>query len=80
MNSPLADALRPQILEEVVGQPHLLTPGKALYNIIQSGQIPNMIFLRPFGSGEDHGGPDYRRPDPQKAVPEKTAPPVPPPI
>lgn len=52
MNSPLADALRPQILEEVVGQPHLLTPGKALYNIIQSGQIPNMIFYGPSGVGK----------------------------
>lgn len=52
MSSPLADALRPQTLEQVVGQPHLLTPGKALFNIIQSGQIPNMIFYGPSGVGK----------------------------
>ena len=52
MNTPLANALRPQTLDEVVGQPHLLTPGKALYNIIQSGQIPNMIFYGPSGVGK----------------------------
>ena len=52
VNTPLADALRPQTLDQVVGQPHLLTPGRALYNIIQSGQIPNMIFYGPSGVGK----------------------------
>ena len=56
----MADALRPQTLDQVVGQPHLLTPGRALYNIIQSGQIPNMIFYGPSGVGKNHGGPNHR--------------------
>ena len=42
MNSPLADRMRPAELSEVVGQKHILGEGKVLYNIINSGNIPNM--------------------------------------
>ena len=52
MSSPLADRLRPQTLDEVVGQQHLLTPGKSLRCIIESGNIPNMIFYGPSGVGK----------------------------
>ena len=52
MASPLADRLRPQTLEDMVGQQHLLGPGKALRNIIESGQIPNLIFYGPSGVGK----------------------------
>ena len=45
--SPLAARLRPTTLDEVVGQQHLLAPGKSLRCIIESGNIPNMIFYRP---------------------------------
>ncbi len=52
MSSPLADRLRPQALDEVVGQQHLLAPGKSLRCIIESGNIPNMIFYGPSGVGK----------------------------
>ena len=52
MASPLADRLRPRTLDEVVGQQHLLAPGKSLRCIIESGNIPNMIFYGPSGVGK----------------------------
>lgn len=52
MNSPLADRLRPQTLDDMVGQEHLLGQGKALRNIIESGNIPNLIFYGPSGIGK----------------------------
>ncbi|HBC25791.1 MAG TPA: ATPase, partial [Ruminococcaceae bacterium] len=52
MAAPLADRLRPQTLDDIVGQRHLLGPGKALRRIIESGQIPNMVFYGPSGIGK----------------------------
>ena len=52
MSSPLADRLRPTTLDEMVGQEHLLGPGKALRSIIESGDIPNLIFYGPSGIGK----------------------------
>lgn len=52
MNKPLADRIRPTELEDVVGQKHLLSPDKALYNMIQNGDIPNLIFYGPSGVGK----------------------------
>lgn len=52
MGSPLADRIRPAALDEVVGQKHLLAPGKALRRIIESGQVPNMVFYGPSGVGK----------------------------
>lgn len=52
MAAPLADRIRPHDLEDVVGQTHLLGKGKVLKNIIDSGQIPNMIFYGPSGVGK----------------------------
>ena len=49
---PLADALRPRTLDEVVGQNHILGPGGLLRRIIESGSIPNMIFYGPSGTGK----------------------------
>jgi len=49
---PLADRIRPKSLDEVVGQTHLLSPGSVFYNIVQSGDIPNMIFYGPSGVGK----------------------------
>jgi len=49
---PLADYIRPQNLEQVVGQSHILGEGKPIYNIISSGEIPNMIFYGPSGTGK----------------------------
>ena len=52
MASPLADRIRPQGLDDVVGQQHLLGVGKPLRRIIESGTIPNMIFYGPSGIGK----------------------------
>jgi len=52
MSSPLADRLRPQTIDEVVGQKHLLGENKALRRIIESQNIPNLIFYGPSGVGK----------------------------
>ncbi len=49
---PLADRIRPKTPEEVVGQRHLLGEGKLLSNILKTGNIPNMIFYGPAGTGK----------------------------
>ncbi len=49
---PLADYIRPKVLEEVVGQKHIIGEGKLLSNIISSGEVPNMIFYGPSGTGK----------------------------
>lgn len=52
MISPLADRLRPLKIEDIVGQHHLLDEGRPLRNIIESGNIPNMVFYGPSGVGK----------------------------
>lgn len=52
MNTPLADRIRPQTLDDIVGQKHLLGPNKPLRKIIESGDIPNLIFYGPSGVGK----------------------------
>lgn len=52
MYQPLADELRPTELDDVCGQEHILGPGGLLRRIIESGQIPNMIFYGPSGVGK----------------------------
>ncbi|MDO5141999.1 MAG: replication-associated recombination protein A [Eubacteriales bacterium] len=52
MYRPLADALRPQTLDDVVGQRHLLGSNGLLRRVIESGTIPNMIFYGPSGVGK----------------------------
>lgn len=49
---PLADRIRPETLDEVAGQKHILGDGKILRRIIESGRIPNMIFYGPAGTGK----------------------------
>jgi putative ATPase len=50
--APLADALRPRSLDEVVGQQHLLGPGKPLRLAFESGKPHSMILWGPPGSGK----------------------------
>ncbi len=52
MDTPLADRIRPERLEDIVGQHHLLDEGRPLRNIIESGHIPNMVFYGPSGVGK----------------------------
>ncbi|MBZ8139184.1 recombination factor protein RarA [Rubrivivax gelatinosus] len=49
---PLAERLRPQTLAEVIGQQHLLGPGRALRVAFESGRIPSMILWGPPGVGK----------------------------
>lgn len=52
MYQPLADILRPQTLDEVYGQEHILGKGAVLRRLIDSGNIPNMVFYGPSGTGK----------------------------
>ncbi len=52
MNRPLASLIRPQTLDDVVGQQHLVGPRGILRRVIKSDYIPNMIFYGPSGVGK----------------------------
>ena len=52
MASPLADRARPETLDDVVGQRHILGEGGLLRRIAASGSLPNMIFYGPPGVGK----------------------------
>lgn len=52
MKGPLADRIRPNDISFVCGQKHLLEKGRALRRIIESGEIPNLIFYGPSGVGK----------------------------
>jgi putative ATPase len=49
---PLAERLRPRHLDEVVGQRHLLAPGRPLRVAFESGRLPSMILWGPPGVGK----------------------------
>ena len=52
MPQPLAARMRPRTLDEVVGQRHLLAPGKPLREAIEKGTVGSMIFWGPPGTGK----------------------------
>ena len=52
MYQPLADLLRPETLDDVYGQEHILGKGAILRRLIDSGKVPNMIFYGPSGTGK----------------------------
>ncbi|GAB6140785.1 replication-associated recombination protein A [Methylosoma difficile] len=52
LTKPLADRMRPRALDDYIGQPHILKPGKPLYEAIQSGRLHSMIFWGPPGTGK----------------------------
>jgi putative ATPase len=52
IDAPLAERLRPKTLDEVIGQPHLLGPGKPLRVAFQSGRLHSMILWGPPGTGK----------------------------
>ena len=49
---PLADRMRPQNLDEYVGQVHLLGPGKPLRQAIEADRPHSMVFWGPPGTGK----------------------------
>ncbi len=52
MSTPLAERLRPQSLDEFIGQEHLVGKGAVLRRMIESGRIPSIIFWGPPGVGK----------------------------
>ena len=52
MNKPLADLIRPESLEEMVGQTHLLGKDSIFRKVIETKKVPNMIFYGPPGTGK----------------------------
>jgi len=52
MSAPLAERLRPQTLDEFIGQKHLVGKGAVLRRMIDSGRIPSIIFWGPPGVGK----------------------------
>ena len=52
MAAPLADRIRPQTLDDVVGQEHLLGKDRVLRRMVETGNIPNLIFYGPSGVGK----------------------------
>jgi putative ATPase len=50
--APLATRMRPRLLEELVGQEHILAPGKLLRRAIEADRLPSVIFSGPPGSGK----------------------------
>ena len=52
MDRPLADRIRPQTIDEVVGQRHLLAPNALLRRFIEKGTDANMVFYGPSGTGK----------------------------
>jgi putative ATPase len=50
--SPLADRLRPQKLDEVVGQDHLLGPDGPIHRMVATGRLASMILWGPPGTGK----------------------------
>ena len=52
VGAPLAERLRPQVLDDIVGQDHLVGPGAPLRALIESDRLPSMIFWGPPGSGK----------------------------
>ncbi|MGD2074737.1 MAG: replication-associated recombination protein A [Gammaproteobacteria bacterium] len=49
---PLADRMRPRTLDELIGQSHLLGPGKPLRQAVEKGQLHSMVFWGPPGTGK----------------------------
>ena len=50
--APLADRMRPRILDEFVGQEHILGPGKLLRRAIEADRIKSLILYGPPGTGK----------------------------
>ena len=50
--TPLASLLRPEKLDDLVGQAHLIRPGKPIRKFIEAGKIPSLLFWGPPGCGK----------------------------
>ncbi len=61
MSAPLASRLRPQSLNDYIGQEHLVGPGKVLRQILDNDKLHDILGAS--GCGENHAGKDYREYD-----------------
>ena len=52
MKQPLAFRMRPETLDEVIGQQHLIGPGQVIRRCIEQGRLFSMIFYGPPGTGK----------------------------
>jgi putative ATPase len=50
--APLAERMRPTVLDEIVGQDHLLGPGRIVRDMVESGQLHSLILWGPPGTGK----------------------------
>src|SRR5215469_367951 len=50
--SPLADRMRPRILDDIIGQDHIVGPGRLLRRAIQGDRLSSIIFYGPPGTGK----------------------------
>ncbi len=50
--TPLAARMRPRSLDEILGQEHLLAPGRALRRALEADKVPSMVLWGPPGSGK----------------------------
>src|SRR6266849_9110075 len=50
--TPLAARMRPRTLDEILGQDHLLAPGRALRRALEADKVPSMVLWGPPGSGK----------------------------
>ena len=51
-SAPLADRMRPRTLDEYVGQPHVLAPGKLLRRAVEADRVTSLILFGPPGTGK----------------------------
>ena len=51
-SAPLADRMRPQTLDQYVGQPHILAPGKLLRRAVEADRVTSLILFGPPGTGK----------------------------
>ncbi|MFC2699895.1 MAG: recombinase RarA, partial [Limosilactobacillus fermentum] len=52
MMEPLAFRMRPRTLDEVVGQQHLIGPGKIIWRMVEARMLSSMILYGPPGTGK----------------------------
>ena len=52
MTEPLASRMRPRTFDQLVGQHHLVGPGKPLTELVRSGNLPSVLLWGPAGSGK----------------------------
>ncbi|MEY3213997.1 MAG: hypothetical protein RIT28_4478, partial [Pseudomonadota bacterium] len=51
-NAPLAERMRPSQLSELIGQEHLVAPGRALHSATRAAVLPSMLLWGPPGCGK----------------------------